>query len=47
MAIVIGGGIEIGGGITISPDPVVFYIATQNNEQLITEDGDNLVTEFS
>ena len=49
MALVIEGGIEIGSGITIGQQPVpltVFFdILTENNEALLTENGDNLVTE--
>lgn len=47
MEIVIEGGITIGSGIIIGIVPTVVDIATQNNELLITENGDNLVTEFS
>jgi hypothetical protein len=50
MAIVIEGGITIGGGIGIAVDDVpvvVTFITTENNEDLITESGLNLVTENS
>jgi hypothetical protein len=48
MEIVIGQGITIGSGITIGIVPTVEgYIATQDDNLLITENSDNLVTESS
>ena len=46
MPIVIGPGITIGPGIFIgNVIPEVNFITTQNNDPLITEDGNNLITE--
>lgn len=46
MGIEVGGGIVIGGGIVVStgnlPDT---FITTQADDPLITENGDNLITE--
>lgn len=41
--IVIESGITIGSGIIIGPVPAIVDITTQNNDPLLTEDGDNLV----
>jgi hypothetical protein len=41
--IILDSGITIGAGITIGPVPAIVDITTQNNEPLLTEDGDNLV----
>ena len=46
MAPVIGGGITFGGGIVISPGPsTANKITTELLEPLLTENGNNLVTE--
>jgi len=46
MPIVIGPGIAIGPGITIgNVVPEVNFITTQDTDPLITEDGNNLITE--
>lgn len=46
MAIEIGPGITIGSGIFIGNTiPEVNYIATQDNNLLVTQSGDNLITE--
>ena len=44
--IVIEGGIIIGQGIEININPIVVgaYITTENNIEIIAENGDNLVT---
>lgn len=43
----IGAGITFGGGIVIElpPEPAVNNIATELSDPLLTESGDNLVTE--
>jgi hypothetical protein len=48
MGFEIGAGITIGGGIIIelpSTPSTVTYIETENLEPLLTESGDNLITE--
>jgi hypothetical protein len=46
MAIVLGPGITVGPGITIgNVTPEVNFITTQNDDPLITENGNNLITE--
>jgi hypothetical protein len=47
MAIEIGPGITIGSGIIIGEGASlpVYFIATENSNDLITESGDNLITE--
>jgi hypothetical protein len=49
MALVIGGGISVGGSITVGPvplpTPAANYISTETPDPLLTESGDNLITE--
>ena len=48
MSIVIEGGITIGGGISVGDTPVVlvnFIACEDGNSLLLTEAGDNLITE--
>jgi len=45
MQIEIGPGIQIGKGINFTAEIVVVDITTQDNDQLITESGDNITTE--
>lgn len=46
MAIVIGPGITIGPGVLIGNTiPEATFITTQGNDPLITENGNNLITE--
>ena len=45
MALEIGGNVVIGGGITYGNVIIVVDITTQNNDQLITESGNNITTE--
>ena len=47
MPIEIGPGITIGAGISFGEGaaPIVYFISTENNNDLITEAGDNLITE--
>jgi hypothetical protein len=46
MAIVIGSGITVGPGIIIGPTPVLpVFLITEDNNQLITETGDNFIEE--
>ena len=46
MQIEIGTGIQIGKGINFTAEIVVVDITTESNAQLLTESGDNLITEF-
>jgi hypothetical protein len=48
ITIVIEGGIIIGTGIGIQIEPttIIADLTTENNEQLLTEAGDNLVVEL-
>jgi len=47
MAIEIGPGITLGAGLSIGEGALlpVFFIATEDSNDLITEAGDNLITE--
>ena len=46
MSIIIEGGITIEGGISIADTPVVVFIACEDGTSLLlTEAGDNLITE--
>jgi|LakMenEpi03Aug12_release.lakeMendotaPanAssembly.Ray.scaffolds.fasta_scaffold3453639_1 hypothetical protein len=49
MGVVVGSGITIGPGITIGAPgqapAVITFITTQNNEELLTQDNNNLITE--
>jgi hypothetical protein len=46
MSMVIGPGITIGAGITVTDTVVeVNFITTQDTDPLITQDGNNLITE--
>ena len=47
MAIEIGPGISIGAGISMGEGAasIVYFIATEDSNDLITESGDNLITE--